>query len=79
MPQHLRTLLSTLHLILWKGAKWKPLSLGELLDDSKLKRYYFKASLVVHPDKVRELGVEEKFIAARVFDVLTMAKEKAGV
>ncbi|GMI25595.1 hypothetical protein TrCOL_g9435 [Triparma columacea] len=77
--KHLRTLLSTLHLILWKGAKWKPLSLGELLDDSKLKRYYFKASLVVHPDKVRELGVEEKFIAARVFDALTMAKEKAGV
>lgn len=50
-----------------------------MLDDSKLKRYYFKASLVVHPDKVRELGVEEKFIAARVFDALTMAKEKAGV
>ena len=54
-------------------------SLGDLLDDSKLKRYYFKASLVVHPDKVGELGVEEKFIAARVFDALTIAKEKAGV
>ncbi|GMI03532.1 hypothetical protein TrRE_jg6658, partial [Triparma retinervis] len=77
--KHLRTLLSTLHLILWKGAKWKALSLGDLLDDSKLKRYYFKASLVVHPDKVGELGVDEKFIAARVFDALTMAKEKAGV
>ena len=54
-------------------------SLGDLLDDSKLKRYYFKASLVVHPDKVGELGVEEKFIAARVFDALTIAKENAGV
>lgn len=49
------------------------------MDDSKLKRYYFKASLVVHPDKVGDLGAEEKFIAARVFDALTLAKENAGI
>ncbi|GMI32685.1 hypothetical protein TeGR_g8534, partial [Tetraparma gracilis] len=36
--KHLRTLLATLQNILWEGARWKPVSLGDLLDDAKMRK-----------------------------------------
>jgi hypothetical protein len=72
--KQLRALLASLHTILWPGAKWTPVSIGDILDDSKLKRCYHKASRVVHPDKIRELDAEKRFLAKRIFDALTQAK-----
>lgn len=72
--KQLRALLATLHTILWEGSAWKQLSLADVLDDSKVKRVYHKASRVVHPDKTGHLDAEKRFIAKRVFDSLTQAK-----
>jgi hypothetical protein len=72
--KQLRALLGSLHLILWQGADWKPVSLGDILDASKCKKCYHKASRVVHPDKTHHLKAEERFLAKRIFDSLSQAK-----
>ena len=72
--KQLRALLANLHTILWEGSGWKQISLADVLDDSKVKRVYFKASRVVHPDKTGKLDAEKRFVAKRVFDALTQAK-----
>ena len=40
---------------------------------------YFKATLILHPDKTSDLDPDSRFIANAVFDVLCRAKEEAGV
>lgn len=72
--KQLRALLANLHTILWEGSGWKPISLAEVLEDSKVKKVYHKASRVVHPDKTGALDAEKRFVAKRVFDALTQAK-----
>ena len=72
--KQLRALLGTLHTILWPGANWKPMGLGDLLDASKVKRAFHKASRVVHPDKTHHLDPEQRFLAKRIFDALSQAK-----
>ena len=53
--KQLRALLGTLHTILWPEAKWKQVSIGDMLNDAKCKKFYHKATLVVHPDKTHHL------------------------
>eukprot|EP00339_Tiarina_fusa_P013857 CAMPEP_0117020442 /NCGR_PEP_ID=MMETSP0472-20121206/15545_1 /TAXON_ID=693140 ORGANISM="Tiarina fusus, Strain LIS" /NCGR_SAMPLE_ID=MMETSP0472 /ASSEMBLY_ACC=CAM_ASM_000603 /LENGTH=439 /DNA_ID=CAMNT_0004725661 /DNA_START=229 /DNA_END=1548 /DNA_ORIENTATION=+ len=72
--KQLRALLGTLHTVLWPGAKWKTLSIGDILDDSKVKRAFHKATLVVHPDKTHHLPPDQRFLAKRIFDALCQAK-----
>lgn len=72
--KQLRALIGTLHTILWPGANWKPMGLGDLLDASKVKRAFHKASRVVHPDKTHHLEPEQRFLAKRIFDALSQAK-----
>jgi hypothetical protein len=72
--KQIRALLATLHTILWPGTKWKQIGIGDLLDDSKVKRSFHKATLVVHPDKTHELPSEQRFLAKRIFDALCQAK-----
>lgn len=72
--KQLRALLGTLHTILWPEAKWKQISIGDMLDDSKCKKFYHKATLVVHPDKTHHLDAEKRFLAKRIFDALSQAK-----
>lgn len=72
--KQLRALLANLHTILWPEADWKPISIGDILDDSKMKRCFHKASRVVHPDKTHHLDAEKRFLAKRIFDSLSQAK-----
>jgi hypothetical protein len=72
--KQLRALLANLHTILWEDSGWKPISLADVLDDSKVKKVYHQASRVVHPDKTGHLDAEKRFVAKRVFDALTQAK-----
>jgi len=72
--KQLRALLGSLHTILWSEANWKPVSIGDILDDSKVKRCFHKASRVVHPDKTGHLDAEKRFLAKRIFDALSQAK-----
>ena len=71
--KQLRALLGSLHTSLWADSGWKPVSMGDLLDEKRVRRAYLKASLKVHPDKTRDLNVEKRFIAKRVFDALSQA------
>ncbi|NXU60076.1 GAK kinase, partial [Turnix velox] len=51
--RNIRALISTLHTVLWEGEnKWKPVSIADLVTPEQVKKYYRKAVLVVHPDKV---------------------------
>lgn len=51
--RNIRALISTLHTVLWEGEnKWKPVSMADLVTPEQVKKYYRKAVLVVHPDKV---------------------------
>lgn len=72
--KQLQALLASLHTILWPGAKWKTISIGDILVPAKCKKFYFKATLVVHPDKTRDLPADQRFLAKRIFDALTQAK-----
>ena len=72
--KQLRALLATLHTILWPEATWKQVTIGDLLDDKKVKLAFHKASRVVHPDKAHHLDAEKRFLAKRIFDALSQAK-----
>lgn len=71
--KQLRALLASLQIILWPEANWKPVNIGDILDDKKARRVYLKATLKVHPDKTKDLDAEKRFIAKRVFDALSQA------
>jgi hypothetical protein len=72
--KQLQALLANLHTILWNGTKWKQINIGDILQPSKCKKFYFKATLVVHPDKTHDLPAEQRFLAKRIFDALSQAK-----
>jgi hypothetical protein len=72
--KQLRALLASMHTVLWPGTKWTQISIGDILDDSKVKKFYHKATLVVHPDKTRDLPADQRFLSKRIFDALTQAK-----
>lgn len=52
--RNIRALLSTLHTVLWDDEdRWKPVSMAELVTPEQVKKFYRRAALVVHPDKVQ--------------------------
>ncbi|KAA0153561.1 hypothetical protein FNF29_02950 [Cafeteria roenbergensis] len=69
----IRALLVRLPDVLWEGATWKPVTMGEVLAPNKVKIAVRRAQLVVHPDKLPSLGVRERYIAEIVFDTLQQA------
>jgi hypothetical protein len=71
--RNIRTLLSTMHTVLWEGCRWKEMSMADVIPPNKVKLAYRKAMLVVHPDKCTDIGPEERFMARRVFEALNEA------
>ena len=59
--------------VMWEGSGWKPISIGDLLEPKKVKRAYYRASRFVHPDKLVNLSVEQRFVGKRIFDALSQA------
>jgi len=49
---NLRALLASLENVLWEGAGWKKIGMGELILPGKVKVLYMKGIAKVHPDKV---------------------------
>eukprot|EP00567_Pseudictyota_dubia_P014554 CAMPEP_0197449482 /NCGR_PEP_ID=MMETSP1175-20131217/21711_1 /TAXON_ID=1003142 /ORGANISM="Triceratium dubium, Strain CCMP147" /LENGTH=452 /DNA_ID=CAMNT_0042981627 /DNA_START=129 /DNA_END=1487 /DNA_ORIENTATION=+ len=72
--KQLRSLLASLHEILWAEANWRQIGLGDLLEERKCTVWYRKATLRVHPDKTLHLDAEKRFLAKRIFDALAQAK-----
>jgi DnaJ family protein C protein 6 len=71
--RNVRTLLTTMHEVLWEGAKWTPVTLVDVIDPKKVKLIYRRAMLVVHPDRNGNLSGVEMFIAKRIFEAINEA------
>lgn len=71
--RNVRTLLTTMHEVLWEGAKWTPVTLVDVIDPKKVKLIYRRAMLVVHPDRNGNLSGVEVFIAKRIFEAINEA------
>lgn len=62
---NIRALLSTLHEIVWEDSGWTQLGMHDLVNPGQVKKQYFKAALVVHPDKTTKTPYES--LAKRIF------------
>lgn len=70
--RNIRALLASLNSILWEGAStYKQPSMGDLLDPIQVKKCYYKACLVVHPDK--QSGTCNETLAKAIFSELNDA------
>lgn len=67
--KNLRALLASLHEIA-PPCSWKAVGMGELIDPKKVKKWYHKACLAVHPDKQDPGNLEGKVMAQLLFDAL---------
>jgi len=76
--KNIRTLLSTMHTVMWTGNTWKTVGLGDLLEPKQVKLQYRKAMLVVHPDKCSgsDFPAENRFIAKRIFEAVNAAYQE---
>ncbi|EGG17250.1 DNAJ heat shock N-terminal domain-containing protein [Cavenderia fasciculata] len=66
----IRMLISTLHEVLWEGSGWEKVNRGQMVAPTQVKKYYRKAIMVVHPDKVNLGSTEQKIVAQRIFERL---------
>ncbi|CAI5714866.1 unnamed protein product [Peronospora destructor] len=73
--KNIRTLLSTMHQIMWEDCKWSEVNMGKLIQPNDVKKHYRKAMIVVHPDKSGGRSAEQLLIAERVFAALNIAWE----
>eukprot|EP01038_Epipyxis_sp_PR26KG_P012820 gene12820-17190_t len=71
--RNVRTLLTTMHTVLWKDNNWKTIGLGDVIEPKQVKFQYRKAMMVVHPDKVSDKSTEIQFIAKRCFEAINEA------
>jgi len=72
----IKVLLSTLHTVTWPGCTWQELPLSQLLSGGSVKKHYFKAILLFHPDKQKEAGADQQVRADRIFQALNEAYKK---
>ncbi|MFS7972501.1 putative Chaperone J-domain superfamily [Helianthus anomalus] len=72
---NIRSLLSTLQLVLWAESGWKPVALVDIIEANAVKKAYNRAMLCLHPDKLQQKGADsnKKYIAEKVFDILQEA------
>ncbi|KAG2762843.1 hypothetical protein JG687_00009199 [Phytophthora cactorum] len=73
--KNIRTLLSTMHQVMWEDCKWTEVNMGKLIQPNDVKKHYRKAMIVVHPDKSGGRNAEQLLIAERVFAALNTAWE----
>jgi len=73
MSNHVRVLLCTLDNILWQNHGWERVGMDKLSDPQQVKKYYRKATMLCHPDKIGESDPEKVYIANRCFAALTEA------
>lgn len=64
---NLRALLASLETVLWEGARWKKIGMGELILPGKVKVQYMKGIAKVHPDKVCTLITQKQVRMSRKY------------
>ena len=50
---HIKVLLCSLHTVLWPGHNWQIIGMDKMQDNNQVKKYYRKAMMMCHPDKVK--------------------------
>ena len=63
--RNIRTLLCSLHKIIWTGARWTECGMHQLVSTGDVKKMYRKACLAVHPDK--QMGTDNENISKLIF------------
>ena len=71
--KNIRVLLSTLHTVLWEGAKWEPVPMAKLVMAAKVKFWFMKAITIVHPDKQNTMEASQRYVATAIFHSLENA------
>ncbi|KAK8801922.1 hypothetical protein WA158_006317 [Blastocystis sp. Blastoise] len=74
--KNIRTLLCTMQTVMWANSGWKDVAMTQVLDPEKVKLFYRKALLKVHPDKNTGCPADQVYIAQRVFEALNQAWAK---
>ena len=69
--RNIRTLLCSLHKIIWPGARWSDCGMHQLVSSADVKKMYRKACLAVHPDK--QMGTDNENISKLIFMELNEA------
>ncbi|KAJ8908113.1 hypothetical protein NDN08_008208 [Rhodosorus marinus] len=74
---NIRELLSRFHQVIYEGTSWNPLSTVQLKEQATIKIHYYKAVLLVHPDKIQQKGLKLKdvVLAEMILDELQNAWE----
>jgi cyclin G-associated kinase len=49
---HIKVLLCSLHQVLWQGNTWQVLGMDKMSDNKQVKKFYMKAIMMMHPDKI---------------------------
>lgn len=72
---NIRSLLCTMDKVMWEGSGWKSPSVVDVMEAASVRKWYMKANLVVHPDKVKQKNgsLEQLTRAEMIFDVLKHA------
>ena len=73
---HIKVLLCSLHSVLWEGNNWQIVGMDKMNDPNQVKKFYRKAMMMCHPDKINVNTVQNAdkvFIANRCFAALNDA------
>jgi hypothetical protein len=68
--KNIRTLLTSVHQVLWEGAGVDPIPMSALMNEAGLKKAKAKLFLKVAPDRVKFGSVDQMVIADRVFNAI---------
>jgi hypothetical protein len=85
MKNHIRVLLCTLDQVLWDNHGWERVGMDKLGEPQLVKKFYRKATMLCHPDKIGTGGdnPDKVYIANRCFAALTEAynifKKEEGI
>jgi len=70
---NIKTLLCTLHTVLWPGNDWKILGLADIETPGQVKTLYYQAVNKYHPDKNQGKPQEQIYVADRIFNAISEA------
>ena len=73
--KNVRALLGTLDTVLWEGAAWKKVNMGDLMEAAAVHKAFRRANLLVHTDKLSKATPEVRFIGEKLFHILQAAYE----
>jgi len=75
-PKPIRSLLANMHTVMWSDSDWKPISMADVIQPNKIRKYYHLGCRATHPDKNMQRTPEQRYIAKVVFTALNEAYQK---